>query len=95
MDDIFKHAGSELRRLRELAYAPDGRETRTLLFEEAEKRGKLEADNERLRAALRPFADAVYNDNGDMTVTPCGIDAYSRAYFVMRRNNEQTVKSAK
>lgn len=47
---------------------------------------------ERLRAALKPFADAVYNDNGDMTITPCGIDEYAKAYFVMRRTVEQSAK---
>ena len=41
-------------------------------------------ENKRLRAALTPFADAVYNDNGDMTVTPCKFDDYVKAYFVMR-----------
>jgi hypothetical protein len=39
----------------------------------------------RLSEALKPFADAVYNDNGDMTVTPCNTDAYVKAYFLMRR----------
>lgn len=43
-----------------------------------------ERENERLREALKPFADAVYNDNGDMTITPCGHAAYAKAYFVMR-----------
>lgn len=42
-----------------------------------------EAEIERLRAALKPFADAVYNDNGDMTVKPCGIDDYAKAYFAL------------
>ena len=47
-------------------------------------RRELEPKIERLRAALKPFADAVYNDNGDMTITPCSIDDYAKAYFVMR-----------
>jgi hypothetical protein len=38
---------------------------------------------ERLRAALRPFADVVYNDNGDMTIKPCGINDYAKAYFTL------------
>lgn len=29
----------------------------------------LRADNERLRAALRPFSAAYYNDNGDVTIS--------------------------
>ena len=45
---------------------------------------KLNTDIERLLAALKPFADAVYNDNGDMTVSPAGHDDYIKAYFVMR-----------
>jgi hypothetical protein len=43
---------------------------------------------ERLLAALKPFADAVYNDNGDMTITPAGHDAYVKAYFVVRLNQQ-------
>lgn len=46
----------------------------------------------RLRAALQPFADAVFNDNGDMTISPCGLDAYRKAYFVMR-GSPQTKKN--
>lgn len=46
---------------------------------------RLRATNAELVAALKPFANSVYNDNGDMTVTPCGIDDYIKAYFVMRR----------
>lgn len=44
---------------------------------------------ERLRAALQPFGNAVYNDNGDMTITPCGHDDYVKAYFVMRAPEQQ------
>jgi len=39
---------------------------------------------DRLKAALKPFADAVYNDNGNMTITPCSISDYAKAYFTMR-----------
>ena len=49
----------------------------------AEAVRELKAEIERLRAALKPFADAVYNDNGDMTITTCNIDAYAKAYFTM------------
>lgn len=41
-----------------------------------------------LRAALRPFADAVFNDNGEMTVTHASFDAYVAAYFASRRVGE-------
>lgn len=44
------------------------------------------AENARLREALKPFSDAVYNDNGEMTVTHVGIDPYIRAYLIMRRS---------
>lgn len=45
---------------------------------------RVRSENRRLRAALKPFAAAVFNDNGDMTVTPCAISDYAKAYFVMR-----------
>ena len=58
---------------------------------------------ERLRAALKPFAGAVYNDNGDITVSRIpGItrrvrytyrvvvtrEAYLKAYFAFRSNEQ-------
>lgn len=46
---------------------------------------KLETENAELRDALKPFAEAVYNDNGDMTITPCETEHYAKAYFVLRR----------
>jgi hypothetical protein len=55
-------------------------------------RAALEGQNEQLRAALKPFADAVFNDNGDLTVsTSTNRDHYIRAYMVLRAI-EQTVK---
>jgi len=45
---------------------------------------RLTAENEKLSAALKPFADAVYNDNGDMTITPCDRQFYVKAYFTRR-----------
>lgn len=42
------------------------------------------ANVRRLTDALRPFANSVYNDNGDMTVTPCDRAAYTKAYSVMK-----------
>lgn len=46
----------------------------------------LDEDVEKLRKALKPFADAVFNDNGDMTISPiCDREAYIAAYFAMRR----------
>lgn len=53
-------------------------------FNAARREGELVAEIERLRAALKPFADAVYNDNGDMTISHPTVDAYAKAYFVMR-----------
>lgn len=49
----------------------------------------LIAQCSRLKTALKPFADAVYNDNGDMTVTPCGREAYIAAFFAMRSLSSQ------
>jgi len=42
-----------------------------------------------LKAALRPFAKGVYNDNGAMTVSPAGHDDYVKAYHVFRRMNDE------
>lgn len=41
---------------------------------------------ERLRKALEPFANAVFNDNGDMTVDRsfATYDDFVRAYFVLK-----------
>lgn len=50
---------------------------------------KLEAEIEQLQAALKPFADCVHNDNGDVTVT-YGLAVphdYFRAYCVLRDLN--------
>lgn len=52
-------------------------------------RNKLDADKEALMTALRPFAKAVYNDNGSMIVTPANYDDYIRAYFVFRRIEQE------
>lgn len=43
-------------------------------------------ENVALRAALKPFADCVYNDNGDVTVTYGTVVPfdYFRAYRVLR-----------
>lgn len=43
----------EIEKLRELAYAPDGRSHRTMVFDEAAKRQAVEEENEKLRAALQ------------------------------------------
>ena len=49
-----------------------------------------------LREALKPFADAVYNDNGDMTISHVnGTEPYVRAYFAFKKSNEQTVGESK
>jgi hypothetical protein len=50
---------------------------------------RLRAEVERLRAALKPFADAVYNDNGDMTITHAEHGCYVNAYFAMRSTFKQ------
>lgn len=47
---------------------------------------RLRSENERLRKALQPFADAVFNDNGDMTISPCHCTKdLITAYFALRR----------
>ena len=38
-----------------------------------------------LETALRPFADAVYNDNGDVTIIHPGIGDYMRANRILRQ----------
>jgi len=50
------------------------------------QRQEAAAEIEALRAALKPFAVAVYNDNGDMTVSAgaAKYDDYVRAYFAYR-----------
>lgn len=48
---------AEIARLTDLAYAPDGRETRTVLFEEAAKRGELEAERDALREQMGTIAE--------------------------------------
>lgn len=46
---------------------------------------------ERYREALKPFAGGVFNDNGDMTITPVSDrDSYTKAYFVYSDNGEAT-----
>lgn len=46
----------------------------------------------RLTAALKPFADAVYNDNGDVTITTSDIDVhcYLKARAAYRAALEET-----
>lgn len=40
---------------------------------------------DKTRALLQPFADAVFNDNGEMTITPRhGAEAYYAAYWAMK-----------
>ena len=38
-----------------------------------------------LETALRPFVDAVYNDNGDVTIIYPGIGDYMRAKRILRQ----------
>lgn len=49
------------------------------------------ADVERLRAALRPFAGCVYNDNGDMLVSAGRVtsDDFCAAYFAINRESKR------
>ena len=51
---------------------------------------KIKTEIERMQSALKPFADAVYNDNGDMTIdhSGIGVDQFAKAYFVMRNLEE-------
>lgn len=43
-----------------------------------------EAESARLRKALKPFSDAVYNDNGDVTITPCSTAQYMSARAALK-----------
>jgi regulator of replication initiation timing len=47
---------------------------------------RLRAENEKLRAALKPFSDCIYNDNGDVTITTSDAVAndYWHAYCVLK-----------
>lgn len=46
---------------------------------------RLRADNAKLREALQPFADRVFNDNGNITVSGnVSYDDHCRAYFTLR-----------
>ena len=38
----------------------------------------------RLQTALQPFADAVFNDNGEMSITPPRSEAYYAAYWAIK-----------
>jgi hypothetical protein len=71
-----------------LALSPKGSSEPTSTMAENQTLRELLADERanvrRLTDALKPFTDAVYNDNGDMTVTPCDRAAYTKAYFVMK-----------
>lgn len=52
------------------------------------KLAETETENAKLRAALKPFAGAVFNDNGDMTISPVSDrEAYIKAYFALKRVN--------
>lgn len=45
---------------------------------------------EKLRKALKPFADAVFNDNGDMTVSYGHLTSENciQAYFAMKKTED-------
>jgi cell division septum initiation protein DivIVA len=48
---------------------------------------------ERLQTALKPFAAAVFNDNGDMTISPVTeAEPYKAAYFASRANITTEIK---
>jgi hypothetical protein len=44
----------------------------------------------KLRKALKPFADAVFNDNGDMTISYANINSENciAAYWAMKKTEE-------
>ena len=54
-----------------------------------------EAHTVELAGALRPFADAVFNDNHEMTITPVGNRAYINAYFVLAATPAETLERAR
>jgi hypothetical protein len=41
---------------------------------------RLSRERDEARARVKPFADAVYNDNGDVTITPPTTEAYLAAH---------------
>ena len=52
----------------------------------ADEAKRLRVVLEKLHKAIKPFANAVFNDNGDCTVTPChDYDSYIAAYFAERK----------
>ena len=67
MSDLTKYLVAENKRLK----VENERLVRKSTYQEQEI--------ERMRAALRPFANAVYNDNGDVTITPPDRVAYLNA----------------
>jgi len=70
-------------------------ETENARLQEAKRAAMAIADqksieNVGLRAALKPFADCVYNDNGDMTIDRSTVDHddFVRAYHVLRAHEQ-------
>lgn len=55
---IIDDLRAEIERLHELAYAPDGKEYRSMVFDEAAKRLPLQEEVERLRTALQKAEEA-------------------------------------
>ena len=50
---------------------------------------KVMKENEQLRTALKPFSDAVFNDNHELSITPASSNSYYNAYWTMRKVNEK------
>jgi hypothetical protein len=55
---------------------------------DAARLSEQEAEIKRLREALKPFSDAVYNDNGDVTITHPDCYAYMRAQAALKTEKE-------
>ena len=64
-----------------------GRALVSLIDEVHELRGRIRA----LETALKPFADSVFNDNGDITVAPPSSSTpYKFAYWAMRKTTQKS-----
>lgn len=85
---LREESAAEIERLRaQLAAAEaDGRESNRLAAENFKRAKTAEAQLSLARKALEPFANCVFNDNGDVTVSTSNlqIDDYYKAYRFLR-----------
>ena len=85
-----------LEQLQNITIQPQGppyKSLHELCREAAAEIARLTAQRDRLLEALKPFAAAVYNDNGDMTVGHISdSETYIKAYFAMRSLEQKNDK---